>query len=156
MEPWVWCACVALLPVAAWITARAGRGLASDSLVSLDLFGTTFTECSVSFGCHRCDVGQERNVDAQLGVLSPKASGPWEPNFRLDVLANQVLFAMVQGWQELIDCGGEGYALENPRFHELMDELVERGLMSADWKWTVDVEDVDMGFARVVIEHLDI
>lgn len=62
---------------------------------------------------------------------------------------------MVQDWQHLIDCGDEGFALESPGFHELMNELVERGLMSVDWRWAVDVDRVDMGYARVMGEGLD-
>ena len=33
---------------------------------------------------------------------------------------------------------------------ELMGELVERGVVCEEWRWKIDVENVDMEFVRVV------
>ena len=73
-------------------------------------------------------------------------------HMRLDVLANQTLFSMVQAWQDVIYNGQERYVREHPVFRELMGEMVERGLMNVDWEWSVDIEKVDMAFARVRVE----
>lgn len=96
------------------------------------------------------------NIDAQLRYFSETATEPYKPDFRIDVLPNQTLLLMVQDWQDFIDCGDEGYALESPGFHELVNELVERGLMSVDWRWAVDVDSIDMGYARAMGEGLSV
>ena len=75
-----------------------------------------------------------------------------DPPIRLDVLTNKTLLSMLQAWQDVIDEKRMQYALEHPRFQELMTELLERDVISADWKWALDVEEVDMAFTRVVVE----
>ena len=96
------------------------------------------------------------NVEAQRRSLIGTAPGPCEPDFRIDVLPNQTLFLMVQDWQDLIDCGDEGFVWGSPGFHELMSELVKRGLVNVDWRWAVDVDRVDMDYARVMDEGLNL
>ena len=57
---------------------------------------------------------------------------------------------MVQDWQDVIDIEGNQNVLDHPQFLELMDELVRRCVISGDWRWNVNVEDLEMGFSRVV------
>ena len=89
------------------------------------------------------------NLDPQLRHLSLNSSTkPYDPYRRLDSLTNLTLLSMFQAWQDVIDNGGVKHALEHPRFHGLLAELVERGIMSFSLIWTVDVEGLDMAFAR--------
>ena len=92
--------------------------------------------------------------DPHPEYLNPELKCPYlnasEPRIRVDVLTNKTLLSMLQAWQDLIYDRGMEYTLQHPRFQELMKELVERNVISADWTWTVDVEEVDMAFARVV------
>ena len=85
---------------------------------------------------------------------SPKDALEYDLHMRIDVLANQTLFLMVQAWQDVIYSGQERYVREHPVFRKLMGEMVERGLMNVDWEWSVDIEKVDMAFARVRVENL--
>lgn len=96
------------------------------------------------------------NFDTQPIYMSPNARIPYEPALRMDVLSNRTLISMVQDWQDLIDRGDDGFALQSPQFHELMSELVGRGLLSVDWRWAVDVDSIDMGYAGVMGEGLDV
>ena len=70
----------------------------------------------------------------------------------MDVLTNEDLLWMVEAWKCTIQDRGERYAVEHPCFEGLMTELVERNMMSEEWEWIVDVEELDMEFVRVVIE----
>ncbi len=72
----------------------------------------------------------------------------------MDTQTNELLLSMLQDWQNIIHDGGQQYTLSHPRFHELMNELVSRDLMSAEWTWTVDVEEFDMAWTRVAVEGL--
>ena len=88
------------------------------------------------------------NLDPQLRHLSLNSVKPYDPYRRLDSLTNLTLLSMFQAWQDVIDNGGVKQALEHPRFHDLLAELVERGIMSINLMWTVDVEGLDMTFSR--------
>ena len=65
-------------------------------------------------------------------------------------LSNNTLLWIVRPGQDLIEEGEIEEALSQPLFLELMGELVERGVVSTDWRWKIDVMDVDPGFVRVV------
>ena len=90
-------------------------------------------------------------LDPRLNYSSASASKSYVPYLGMDTLTNEVLLSMVQNWQDLVDEGGVPHALNHPQFLELMGELVERGVISVDWKWNVNVEEVDLGFVRVVV-----
>ena len=70
----------------------------------------------------------------------------------MDVLTNGALLSMFEAWEGNIRDGRERYALEHPQFQELMAELVERNILSAEWEWIVIVEQLDMEFVRLVAE----
>ena len=91
-------------------------------------------------------------LDPQLETLFPNgileqedASCPI-----LASLSNNMLLSIVRTWQDLIHDGEIEDALSQPLFLELMGELVERGVVGTDWRWKIDVRDVDPGFVRVV------
>ena len=64
-------------------------------------------------------------------------------------LSNQMLLSFVRMWQNLIYERNIENAMEQPVFLELMGELVERGVVSREWRWKVDVGNVDLEFVRV-------
>ena len=88
------------------------------------------------------------NIDPRLRHPSLNSTDSYDPYRRLDSLTNLTLLSFFQGWQDIIDNGGERYALQQPRFHALVAEFAERGIMSLDLIWTVDVKGLDMAFAR--------
>ena len=94
--------------------------------------------------------------DPQLEHRNPELKCPYlnasDLHIRVDILTNKTLLTVLQAWQDVIYDRGMEYALQHLRFQELMKELVERDVVSADWRWTADAEEVDMAFARVVDE----
>lgn len=91
-------------------------------------------------------------LDPQLIPSSSNGLEPYDLDPQLDLLTNQELLSLVQGWQDVINSGEEQYALEHPHFQSMMDELMQRGMMSASWRWTVNIEDVDMAWTRTRLE----
>ena len=88
------------------------------------------------------------NIDPQLRHVSLNGVKPYDPYHRLDSLTNLTLLSMFQAWQNVVHNGGGNPVLEHPRFYKLLAELVERGIMSIDLTWTVDIEGLDMAFDR--------
>lgn len=90
----------------------------------------------------------------QPTFLSPNGLEPYDPYLRMEVLNNQALFSMFQAWQDVIFSGEIRYTVEHPHFQELMKELVKREMVNVSWKWTVDIERVDMTLTRAMVEGL--
>lgn len=115
-----------------------------------------------------------QQIDPSLVNLVPNAVQPYDPytihptsqpNFSLQAgmgpynlqppmehWTNHALLSTLQGWQDMIDSGDEQYAQEHPDFQELMEELIKRDLVTLDWRWTVNIEDVNMNLTRAVAE----
>lgn len=91
--------------------------------------------------------------DPQPTPSSPNGMNPYNPHFRMDVLTNEALLSMFHAWQDAIHYGEGRYTVEHPHFQEMMKELVKRDMMSVSWKWTVDIEKVDMAWTRAMVEN---
>lgn len=76
----------------------------------------------------------------------------YNPQPPIEHWTNHALLSILQDWQGVIYSGGEQYSLEHPDFQELIEELIERDLLNADWRWTVNIEEVNMAFSRAVVE----
>ena len=90
------------------------------------------------------------NPDPQLPYWSSFGVEQQDPCPELSTSTNRTLLSMVQDWQDAIDIEGSQNVLDHPQFLELMDELVRRCVISGDWRWNVNVADLEMGFSRVV------
>ena len=78
--------------------------------------------------------------------------GPYDSQSPMEHWTNHGLLSMLQDWQDVIYSGEEEYAVEHPDFEGLMEKLIKRDLVSMDWRWTVNIEDVDMAFTRAAVE----
>ena len=85
---------------------------------------------------------------------SQNSSKPYGSDLAMERWTNQALFSMLQAWQDVIDSGAEQSTLSHPLFQEVTKELIEREIMSANWRWTVDIEEVDMTMTRAMVEDL--
>lgn len=79
---------------------------------------------------------------------------PCSPHLTMERWTNQALPSMLQAWQDVIDSGAEQSTLSHPLFQEVTKELIEREIMSVSWRWTVDIDEVDMAMTRAMVEHL--
>ena len=71
----------------------------------------------------------------------------------MDLLTNQTLLTMVQSWQD-VHSGKARYGPEYPPLEEVMKELIKRDMASASWRWTVNLEDVDMAWTRTRLKNV--
>ena len=115
-------------------------------------------------------------IDTQLASLAPNGMQPYDPHLTfsnppltssshihlrsydphppMDHWTNKALLSTLQAWQDMIYSGQERYALEHTDFQEIMEELVTRNILSVDWRWTVDIEEVDLALTRAMVEGL--
>ena len=83
-------------------------------------------------------------ADQSLSDISPYNSA-----LRFDVLTNEALLEMVEGWQKIIRQMGKDYAVAHAHYQAVWDELILRGMVDPAGNWLVDPEKVDVKFVRV-------
>jgi len=67
------------------------------------------------------------------------------------VLGNEKLLHMLQAWQAVISSGQEAYARADTGFQDVMTELEERRLIDGNWRWTVNDDQIDKAYVRLVL-----
>ena len=73
---------------------------------------------------------------------------PYNSALRFDVLTNEALLEMVEGWQKITRQMGKDYAVAHAHYQAVLGELVMREMVDQAGHWLVDPDKVNMKFAR--------
>ena len=93
-----------------------------------------------------------QQINPPLVNLIHNGLQPYNVQPPMEHWTNRELLSMLRDWQDFIYSGEERCALEHPDFQEVMAELIRRNIVSVTWRWTVNIEEVDMALTRAVVE----
>lgn len=77
---------------------------------------------------------------------------PYNSKLRMDVLSNEALFIILDGWRDAVGYVGVDNAAAHPHSKKLMEELLLRGIVDGVGSWLVDPDTADkkvLKFVRV-------
>ncbi len=91
------------------------------------------------------------DLEPQPSLSALNTSNSYDPDLEMGSYTAQGLFSILEVWQDIICADGavaEPIVLKDPKFQQLMKELIRRHLIGLDWKWIVNVENVDWAYIR--------